>query len=615
MRNRKNKNTDMKKLFYIFILAMFTILAGCKNENIDYGSTGSSDEKNGYLLMNSFSLQVANYAEEISTSSSQRNSAIVPASNTGATVDASDDYVVKIRSVKTGDELEYTYADLKKEENQKIPLAPGSYVVSAQSADYEGYNAGEHYADWNMPVYFGSVNKSIVKKTETSVNDLVCTLANIKATVVMTPELQALFMSDAECESLGREKLSVTLSIGENSLVYDRKISDAGTPGYFKAVEKANTMKVVLRGEYNKASADEEPEYVPVKWEKEITNCKAGQWRKISINVTNSDQGNVQFQLTVENWVYDEKVDVDVMALYTPTEETIPDEDISDPESPAVTLDGKDINSGYTISSNMYDESLNKWKENMKILVSPVSGSHVKSVDMIFTSDNGEFMAALESAGFSSGKVALLPVDNQISSYLVIGEPSSDGVVSVTVNDKGMSALFAYKGNHKVKFIAKDDSYRTSYTVLNIRVLEGGITVTGPEITWTSKDGSKTYDFDKRYNHDEVEILINVLTQSVFTGFKVEILSDILTPSELEGVGLSDNLDLLNPGKYEDALKGLGFPVGTEISGNQTVKFDITSFMGLITMLNKSGYCDFKLIVTDESGTTERTIQLDVSVD
>lgn len=604
----------MKKWYYIFFLAMFTVLAGCKNENIDYGSTGSSNEKEGYLLMGAFNLQVANYAEEISTSSVERKSSVVPAANTGATIDASDDYRVKIRSVKNGDELEYTYADLKKEENQRIPLAPGSYVVSAQSANYEEYTTGEHYADWDMPVYFGSVNKSIIKRTETSVNDLVCMLANIKATVVMTPELQSLFMSDAECESQGREKLSVTLSIGENSLKYDRQVSGLGTPGYFKAVEPSNTMKVVLRGEYNKAPADAAPEYVTVKWEKEITNCKAGQWRKISINVVNADQGNVQFQLTVENWVYDEKVDVDVMSLYVPTEETIPDEDISDPDSPVVTLDGKDINNGYTISSNMYDESLNKWKENMKILVTPVAESKVKSVEMVFTSDNEEFMAALEAAGYISGKIDLFPVDNDISSYLVINESSSTGAVSVTLNDKGMSGLFGYKGNHKVKFIAKDDHYRVSYTNLDIKVLEGGIVVTGPEITWTSKDGSKTYDFDKRYNHDEVEILINVKTQSAFTGFHVEIKSDILTPSELEGVGLSDKLDLLNPGQYEDALKGLGFPVGAEISGSQNVKFDITSFMSLITMLNKSGYCDFKLIVTDESGTTERTIQLDVSV-
>ena len=34
-------------------------------------------------------------------------------------------------------------------------------------------------------------------------NDLVCTLANIKTTVTLTQDLQELFMSDAEAEAAG----------------------------------------------------------------------------------------------------------------------------------------------------------------------------------------------------------------------------------------------------------------------------------------------------------------------------------------------------------------------------------------------------------------------------
>ena len=107
-------------------------------------------------------------------------------------------------------------------------------------------------------------------------------------------------MSDAEAEAAGKEKLTVTLSVGDNRLVFDRAAADAGKAGYFKAVEASNTVKVVLSGQYNKAAADEAPEYVAVNWTKEITGCKAGQWRKVSIGVLNADEGNVQFQVTVE---------------------------------------------------------------------------------------------------------------------------------------------------------------------------------------------------------------------------------------------------------------------------------------------------------------------------
>ena len=79
-------------------------------------------------------------------------------------------------------------------------------------------------------------------------------------------------------------------------------------------------------------------------------------------------------------------------------------------------------------------------------------------------------------------------------------------------------------------------------------------------------------------------------------------------------MGLSDKLDLLDPGQYEEALTGLGFPVGDAITSVREVNFNITQFMSLITMLNQDGYCDFKLIVSDSSGTTEKTIQLDVNV-
>lgn len=44
-------------------------------------------------------------------------------------------------------------------------------------------------------------------------------------------------MSDADAEAAGKEKLAVTLSIGDNALVFDREAANAGKAGYFKAVE------------------------------------------------------------------------------------------------------------------------------------------------------------------------------------------------------------------------------------------------------------------------------------------------------------------------------------------------------------------------------------------
>ena len=109
--------------------------------------------------------------------------------------------------------------------------------------------------------------------------------------------------------------------------------------------------------------------------------------------------------------------------------------------------------------------------------------------------------------------------------------------------------------------------------------------------------------------------MIGVTSQTGITGFEIDIISDnVLTPDVLTGVGLNPHLDLVNPGEYEEKLQGLGFPTGTNVQGQKSLSFDISSFMELLTMLNQEGNCDFKLTVSDASGTNIKTIQLNVKL-
>lgn len=94
--------------------------------------------------------------------------------------------------------------------------------------------AGTTYADWEKPVYAGSVTKSVIKNNETTVDDLVCTLANIRTTVTLTQDLQKLFMSDADAEAAGKEKLAVTLSIGDNALGFRPRGGQRRQSGLFQ---------------------------------------------------------------------------------------------------------------------------------------------------------------------------------------------------------------------------------------------------------------------------------------------------------------------------------------------------------------------------------------------
>ncbi len=619
----------MKEFLHIFCLAFLLLLSGCKNEDPGFPTTPGTDDEVGYIVTSGLSVTVADN-EIISTttgessptkseSSGSEATNLTRSNNTQSAVDstttktdpptaeASDDYKVTILNTKTSETMNYTYADLKKEENQKIPVAPGTYKISAESPDYASYMAGDYYANWDMPVYAGSVTKNVIKATETTVNDLVCSLANIRTSVSLTPDLQSLFLPDDQAtEQL--PALTVTLSVGENSLVYDRAAADGEKYGYFKAVEATNTITVELKGAYNKASGDVEPEYVPVKWTREITGCKAGQWRKISIHVTNASQGNIQFQMTVENWVYDQKIDVDVTNLYAFGEEVIPDEELSDANSPVVTLEGHDIAQGYTINQSMYNEDLGKWTENLQATITPQSDVSLRSIKLLFTSDNATLLSDLSAAGYTNNTVQIWPQNSALTSYLLIQDES--GVVKATLKDAGMTKLFTYKGVHTVKFIAVDTKGRTSYTNLKITVSEGGSIVTeGPTATWVNDRGGQLDVPFQLDPNDLPPVELKVESKTGITDFKIEISSTNQEFAELISTMFStNNLDLINPGSNAETLASLGFPTGDQVRNQTSLSFDISQFMSALAVF--SGEHTFKLQVTDANGQIAKSLIL-----
>lgn len=620
----------MKEFLHIFCLAFLLLLSGCKNEDPGFPTTPGTDDEVGYIVTSGLSVTVADN-EIISTttgessptkseSSGSEATNLTRSNNTQSAVDstttktdpstaeASDDYKVTILNTKTSETMNYTYADLKKEENQKIPVAPGTYKISAESPDYASYMAGDYYANWDMPVYAGSVTKNVIKATVTTVNDLVCSLANIRTSVSLTPDLQSLFLPDDQAtEQL--PALTVTLSVGENSLVYDRAAADGEKYGYFKAVETTNTITVELKGAYNKASGDVEPEYVPVKWTREITGCKAGQWRKISIHVTNASQGNIQFQMTVENWVYDQKIDVDVTNLYAFGEEVIPDEDLSDANSPVVTLEGHDIAQGYTINQSMYNEDLGKWNENLQAIITPQSDVTLRSVKLLFASDNATLLSDLSAAGYTDYTIPIWPQNDALNSYLLI-QQGSTGLVKATLKDAGMTKLFTYKGVHTVKFIAVDSKGRTSYTNLKITVSEGGSIVTeGPTATWVNDRGGQLDVPFQLDPNDLPPVELKVESKTGITDFKIEISSTNQEFAELISTMFStNNLDLINPGSNAETLASLGFPTGDQIRNQTSLSFDISQFMSALAVF--SGEHTFKLQVTDANGQIAKSLIL-----
>ena len=93
-----------------------------------------------------------------------------------------------------------------------------------------------------------------------------------------------------------------------------------------------------------------------------------------------------------------------------------------------------------------------------------------------------------------------------------------------------------------------------------------------------------------------------------FTKFECKIDSNTLDVTQ---VGLSNPLDLINPGSDEDALIGLGLlKEGQVVKGSKEMKFDLTSFLTMISALGP-GLHNFELTVADANGETTKTLILE----
>lgn len=139
---------------------------------------------------------------------------------------------------------------------------------------------------------------------------------------------------------------------------------------------------------------------------------------------------------------------------------------------------------------------------------------------------------------------------------------------------------------------------------------------TGPKI-----EAEVPVDLDKvnDVTADGLHCVLNISSTTGITEFIVDIDSDKLTPSELGSIGLSNHLDLINPiipatgddpeKDMEDTLRGLGFPVKEQVKDQKFVKFDISDFMGMLSLLG-AGNHEFVIKVSDSTGTTTKTLKL-----
>lgn len=605
----------MKRLYLIslFALAWALVAASCGRDGITNNPVDPTKDGIGYLSFANWQLTVNEDHE------TQQGGKDVEQKNTRAdeptVTEASDTYIVRICDLDGVliDGHNYTYAQIKALEEGKIALQPGSYKVVVTSANHAEIpdTAWEHTDPALHPAaYSGEMEISVVKNQTTAVEHLTCRLANIKTSVTVAADMAAMFDDNST------NPLTTTLSIGENAIAFEHPEERAA---YFKAVEATNTLHVVVTGDYNIAAGDETPDYQPVEFEQNITNAKAGQWHKIDVRVKNINDGNVQFEIVVETWVYDELIDVDVMEnIYALGEEEIDDELISDENSPVFTLKGgHDITAPFLVNDGIFDFDLSQCSDMIHAEFTPVGGASISSLKAVFDSNNAAFLAAMAAAGHADYTFDLAPAaDPSIASYCLVDMDGQSQRVRTTY--AGMKALYDFEGIHTVTFTAVDSQNRTSHNTLTITVSHSTPAAEGLNIAWYDNDSytGTTFDMDVRHTlpapDGALPVYIKITSETGLTGLTVDIVSTALDAATLETLDLANHMDLVNPASeaMNNGLSGLGFPTRDNVSGQTEVTFDISSFMPMLYGVAKGDSPDFVLTATDASGTVVKKIML-----
>ncbi|MDE5637143.1 MAG: DUF4493 domain-containing protein, partial [Alistipes sp.] len=248
--------------------------------------------------------------------------------------------------------------------NAPIELPTGTYYIKVFS-DATPATAWE--GDPNTPTYGACVDKYTgadgretaieITKNHTVDNPLqigriTCRLQTVKATVSFHEALRALTADTSVDLVLGGVNNLVFTDDEIGTVRKNGSTTEQVTPAkacYLKPVEgQKNPLVLYLTTTFEGKTITRQPMSIS-------PDAKAGEFRKITLNLDNADNGSLIITAQIETWVYDEKVDVDVATLAVLSEAKIPDE--NDPNAPKLELSGASIDEVFALNESMFDEN------------------------------------------------------------------------------------------------------------------------------------------------------------------------------------------------------------------------------------------------------------------
>lgn len=586
------------KTFSIILTAAITAIlfaAGCVNEEPAYknepGTTPAPEDGTGYLSMAGMTMRVI-YDDQTDTQPDDTSGETVkPQTRTEEAQPDVDGFIVEIFDAEGTSVYKNTYVNLRTETaatDGKMELPTGSYKLEVRSEE-----PSSKLAEWNHPVYFAARDFAIEKNEDTVLEEIVCTLNNIKVTLTCSKDLADQFTA---------ETIS-TISLGETPMVFVKGETRAA---YFTSLAELNTLKFNLTG----AFADT-PE-TPLQFNKEIPNVKAGQWRKITLVITYADKGGIKFDIDVKNFIMDEEIRIDGTAnVWEPVFEEGPD-----PLAPAIEWPGHDLTEPFRITSSMFDAD-GKCTEPFALNLTAPNG--IESLVLTFSSTNSAFMDALTEIQIPHSLD--LCATTQGPAYAILsgfGLPLGDKLRGATSKQFDIAGqipmLYAdpgFEGTHTFACTLTDAKGLS--TSAELRLVVSKSSADAPSIKWVG------YEIDEQQplTHD-MKIDIDIQVPAGIKKFEVTIISEILDPL-LEEMKIPAQFDLCNLGsETEPLIKELGFPTNEEVRNKTSFDplFSITDFVEMIFFVfdssgKESGTFDFRLSITDNKDQlTTKTIQL-----
>lgn len=560
------------------LAAVAFVAAGCVNEEPPYKEEPkpTPGDATGFLSVSGLSMRVVYDETDVRPDdTSDQTQSPQAVSGTRAEQPDVDGFIVEILDADDAQVLKKTYAELKQQLAEPMKLPVGAYRMEVRSKESTPDVAWEH------PVYGATSSFTISKAQTTQLEEVVCTLQNIKVTVDYSSELAGMLADTSKA----------TISLGQTSQEFLKTETRAA---YFKSLDIENTLDFNFDGVF--ADTD-----IPAQFSKQITGVKAGQWRKISVVINYADKGTLLFQVTVDNNIIQDN------SFVVDGTDNLLEELLEDPNAPTLAWPGHDMSKPFTLTDAIFDDNGNCIEPFVFDLASP---NGIESLRVNIGSTSSRFMASMAAIQLpETFDLCALDASSPAGiilkgfGYPVGGELKGQQAKSFNIAGQ-IKALYEFDGTHTFSFDMTDAKGVSTAAALTL-VVDKSAGQEGPAIVW------RGYDIDKQYEVQKDMIIdIDVTATAGIKSFWVTIDSEELKDL-LPVINMPEKFDICDiPADLAAILHDeFGFPINEQVKNQTAVMFSITKFVEIL--LEIPGEHNFVLDVTDNNNVlTHKTVKL-----